>query len=377
MGAVSVRPSASFPRLAGEAIATPKGSWVEPEACQYRHYFQRVCGTDQRVLMQDSVGARINFLTLSEIAEALQSEGYRGKLHLEEGFSYVSSAAGGEAFGIYCYGRDGNAVRESQTEISGMRFMGIWSQLDDYHELELDSLCNWFNSYTTAAKLYRASDEAGVNLSIETNVYAPDGMSASGFVSHALRFINHFELASKSLGQCKKISKREILDRHDRALALIHGPNQDFSEAAALYRENAHLGFAGSQNNFGDLFENGQGVERDLLTAVYWYTRAAERGEHTAYYSLSTVFSQATNNPDALVLAAKYALLASANLPEGNNRKLATLIRDDLQSTLSEALFDYALELAKQFQPMIKERSIMGDPPSPSIIADSSSEVIN
>jgi len=62
-----------------------------------------------------------------------------------------------------------------------------------------------------------------------------------------------------------------------------------YEDAARLYRQSADLGFAGAQNNLGDMYEAGQGVPKSEKAAIHWYTRAAERGEPTAYLSLASL----------------------------------------------------------------------------------------
>jgi len=61
--------------------------------------------------------------------------------------------------------------------------------------------------------------------------------------------------------------KSKLVENHNKALSLLHadGDTGQIEQAIRLYRQNAHLGFAGSQNNFGDLFEDGDLVPKDLL----------------------------------------------------------------------------------------------------------------
>ncbi len=54
------------------------------------------------------------------------------------------------------------------------------------------------------------------------------------------------------------------------------GPCGDFENAAIWYRRAAEQGWARAQTNLARLYENGLGVERDLVEAVYWYRLASD-----------------------------------------------------------------------------------------------------
>jgi len=57
--------------------------------------------------------------------------------------------------------------------------------------------------------------------------------------------------------------------------------------AAQLYRKAAELGFAPAKNSLGRAYENGQGVEKDLQQASYWYEEAARLGHPDAIAALT------------------------------------------------------------------------------------------
>ena len=76
--------------------------------------------------------------------------------------------------------------------------------------------------------------------------------------------------------------KHKAIEIYNSALMLQWAEKPNYEEAARLYRLSANLGFAGAQNNLGDCYEHGIGLEKNYAMAVYWYTRAAERGHLTA-----------------------------------------------------------------------------------------------
>lgn len=133
-------------------------------------------------------------------------------------------------------------------------------------------------------------------------------------------------------------------------------------EAVRLYWHSAQAGFAGAQNNLGDLYEFGKGVPSSDGFAVYWYTRAAERGEPTAYLSLATILAK--GNPDSaqLVEALKFATLAVQKLPGDKNRQRAQVAKVALEKRMKAKDIEIAMALAESWSPLFQEKRLMGDP---------------
>lgn len=144
-------------------------------------------------------------------------------------------------------------------------------------------------------------------------------------------------------------------DLHNKA--IIAANNNNPMRALELYREAAKRGFGGSQNNLGDMYENGEGLPRksDPL-AVYWYTRAAERGEPFAYWSLFTVLSRTAPDRAGLIEALKFGLLAVEYLPNGADREAAKKSVREARKALSRDEFQLAIDAARLWEPL--ERSI-------------------
>ena len=313
----------------------------------------------------------------ANIAEALRDLGYKGKELVDANVSFIESAASGRSFFVYPHLPDGEFVSAESAEASLVRFRAYWPQMDDLGEAQADALCNWFNADQSFTKLFRRTSQTSFGLILEADLYVLDGMSMAAFQNRTEAFITSYEYAMKCLERCTYIDKDEILERHNKAVEILHGAGEDLSEAVKLYRINSHLGYAGSQNNFGDLFEIGEHVEKDELLAIYWYTRASERGEPTAYYSLASIFEQSRDNPDAMVLAAQYAILASENLPEGKNLTAALEIRNTLKEILSSDLFELAEYYASNFKPIYEEKWTLSDSPGPKVTVVPGSDLLN
>ena len=72
-----------------------------------------------------------------------------------------------------------------------------------------------------------------------------------------------------------------------------------YAQEADDYRAKAEQGDVRAQNDLGNLYFNGKGVEKNLGQAVYWFTKAAEQGLATAQYNLGICYSYGTEtNPE-------------------------------------------------------------------------------
>ena len=201
----------------------------------------------------------------ANIAEAIRDLGYKGKELVDANVSFIESAASGRSFFVYPHLPDGEFVSAESAEASLVRFRAYWPQMDDLGEAQADALCNWFNADQSFTKLFRRTSQTSFGLILEADLYVLDGMSMAAFQNRTEAFITSYEYAMKCLERCTYIDKDEILERHNKAVEILHGAGEDLSEAVKLYRINSHLGYAGSQNNFGDLFEIGEHVEKDEL----------------------------------------------------------------------------------------------------------------
>lgn len=65
----------------------------------------------------------------------------------------------------------------------------------------------------------------------------------------------------------------------------------DMKAAAQWYEKAAELGFAPAQYRIGNLYEKGNGVERDAARAKTWYQLAAAQGNASAMHNLAVLFA--------------------------------------------------------------------------------------
>lgn len=178
-----------------------------------------------------------------------------------------------------------------------------------------------------------------------------------------VRWINKKEADRMDVKILKFENKLGAMLDFTLALEKRFGPDPSVTEAAKLYRLSADEGYAGALNNLGDMYEEGLGVAADDKFAVYLYTRAAERGEPTAYLSLSTFLAKGSSDEEILIEAVKFGLLALSSLPDGKNKDYAMRNLQVLTKQVSTKGYAKAVELAHAWQPLYQEEHLMGDTP--------------
>jgi len=72
-------------------------------------------------------------------------------------------------------------------------------------------------------------------------------------------------------------TSRNIAVENLNELAKFHWNRQEYAQAAKLFRASAQFGNSGEGQNFlAVLYNNGAGVEKNDLAALYWFDRAAD-----------------------------------------------------------------------------------------------------
>jgi len=159
--------------------------------------------------------------------------------------------------------------------------------------------------------------------------------------------------------------KDKAINAHNAAIVSVTKSGGDATpEVVDNYTLAARYGFAGSQNNLGDLYETGNGVAKSLSAAVYWYTRAAERGEPTAYFSLGSILAE-SDDVSVLIEALKFSVLAHTKLPEGANKSAALALIKNLSDRMPTSARLVSLQLVKEWAPLFQETVLMSDDPTP------------
>ena len=179
-------------------------------------------------------------------------------------------------------------------------------------------------------------------------------------MSVAIRHERNFNGMSTSWKLQQEEHARELFHQ---ALLKQWGEVKDIDAAIPKYRAAANFGFAGAQNNLGDCYEQGRGVPQSDLAAMYWFTRAAERGEPTAFLSLANMLDKTQADEATLVEALKFASLAWLYLPDGGNKDLAKVLEEVIAAKLSPEECQRAYEMTSSWQPLYQEEFLLSDSP--------------
>lgn len=73
--------------------------------------------------------------------------------------------------------------------------------------------------------------------------------------------------------------------------AKLHNDSLN-EEIAKLYAQAAELGYAPAQNQLGECYQDGRGVEKSIEKAFEWYKKAADQGLCEAQYNLACCFKR-------------------------------------------------------------------------------------
>jgi len=300
-----------------------------------------------------------SMLTPGRVAERLQEAGYRGKISAVNERTWIDSGAHGWNFDINFYPDN---IPEQPAACRSMMFdltLGPYPQRDS--DL-LYKVCNEFSQDVRFAKAFVIHRDTDKLTCMQMDTLGVGGISdelidsaISVFTSLIADFVNRLRHATQQ--------RHDYISYHDEALKAVWGEEKEIDRAFSLYTIAAHGGFAGSQNNLGDMYERGYGCSESPLAAMFWYARSAERGEPTAYLSIASLLIEHENSSDILVTAAFFAMLAVERLPDGKNKLSAEDALETLSKKLSSEEFSRARELASRWKPLFQERRLMGDSP--------------
>ena len=86
-----------------------------------------------------------------------------------------------------------------------------------------------------------------------------------------------------------------------------------YAEAFQQVKAEARQGIPHAQYSLGRMYAFGQGVERDMVTAVKWYRKAAEQGLAEAQYHLGEAYGAGEGVPQDYVRAYQWMQKAARN----------------------------------------------------------------
>jgi TPR repeat protein len=125
--------------------------------------------------------------------------------------------------------------------------------------------------------------------------------------------------ASVRLEEEARSGKNQPLEEMDAA------QDKDKKDAALLFQKAANQGYSLAQNNLGDCYMKGEGVEKNPIEAVRWYTAAANQGNIFAQSSLGDAYANGIGVEKSIPNAIKWYENAGALGDNKANRKLGNL----------------------------------------------------
>ncbi len=78
-----------------------------------------------------------------------------------------------------------------------------------------------------------------------------------------------------------KPNPEELVD-----LGMLSYDKQDFSKARKYFEKACGLKYGGGCGALGDLYDDGKGVEKNLIKAAYFYSKACKLGSQEACEAL-------------------------------------------------------------------------------------------
>lgn len=298
-------------------------------------------------------------ISLEKAAAILQDKGYRAKINDTGRFPFIESAANGLKFFVnFLYAKDDDPSNGYEDIQFDAGFTIGW-------DVNINRLLHVVNQFNQAYRFAKVSISNGSQpiLMIKFDMHL-SGEVEQSFNYNVGFFIHMIGCFVEEIVETDVFKGDGCVELHNDAIQLMFSAKRDPEAAIALYRRAAELGFAGSQNNLGDQYETAKTLPKSNEFAVYWYTRAAERGEPGAYFSLATLFSEIAVDNDMLLEAAKFAILALEKKLEDSNLKPAEDCLELLKARLTEDELQVAHDRANQWQPLYQEKRLMSDAPS-------------
>jgi TPR repeat protein len=135
----------------------------------------------------------------------------------------------------------------------------------------------------------------------------------------------------------------------------------DEKKAIPYYLRAAKLGHGQSQNNLAWSYYKGEGVEKNIFEAIYWATKATERGDYFSYGSLGAIRYQTDGFVRDDIETYKWLKLGTDLMPTGDARDGDLKLLAELKSRMTEDQIRQGDELVKAWKPLVQSQSQMRD----------------
>ena len=124
------------------------------------------------------------------------------------------------------------------------------------------------------------------------------------------------DLAKDYMRQQANVNLNTHVGAYDFLLDLLYNLSESTAEGllqckVEWVQKAAEQGFARAQNNLGNMYYNGRGVEQSYAKAAEWVLKAAEQGLAVAQYNLGCMYRDGTGVEQSYAKAAEWVLKAA------------------------------------------------------------------
>ena len=158
--------------------------------------------------------------------------------------------------------------------------------------------------------------EAAIVFCQEALVANPDDPTVLAYYSRALlklhRYADAVNAATTSANRGNPAGQRALANMYENG----DGLRKDLSEAVRLVRLSANQGYSTAKWDMGRMYAYGIGLRKDLAEAARWYRKSAERGNDAAQLYLGVAYDNGFGVQENLSEAANlYRLSAMQGTP--------------------------------------------------------------
>ena len=137
-----------------------------------------------------------------------------------------------------------------------------------------------------------------------------------------------------------------VAQAQQSVLELFRAAKKGDKAAFAQLKALGNKGDASAQNSLGFMYDNGEGVPKDAVQAVFWYRKSADQGNASAQSNLGASYYKGEGVPKDLVVSYMWRNLAAA---QGN--EIAKRAREALGKIMTSAQIAEAQRLSYEWEP--------------------------
>lgn len=291
-------------------------------------------------------------VTPNRVAEALRLAGFRAKIGSNDHYCWVESASNGKDFHVNFYGADS---LDPDLAYPSIRLFTTFADCTACDAWRLIPVCNEFNFSRRYGTAVIVSANGTQFPALQHDISCVDGLSDAALADAIEVYVRRHDEFIVVLSRASSDTLQHLVRRHQAADRLMWSDHEDQARAVEAYMSNAEAGYGGSQAVLGSLYRLGIEVPQSDLLAVHYLTLAAERGQPAAFMGLAQMFMAAGGSREFGIQAAKFAAIAAATYPEGQQKTEAS----GLCSTILERLDDesqyFVWRSATDWRPLILE----------------------